>query len=309
MSTLLLTHPSFLEHDTGEDHPECADRLRAILSVLEGEEFMFLHREQAPRASFEQIAKAHPQWYIDNIMRSIPSVGYNIIDGDTIVSPGSGEAALRAAGAVCAAVDAVMKKEVRNVFCAVRPPGHHAEPHQAMGFCLFNNVVIGAHHARDAYGLKRVAIVDFDVHHGNGTQSMCEDDPGLFYVSTHQAPLYPGTGFSDETGIDNNILNIPLAPGSGSAEIRQAFEEKIIPAIAKFSPELIVTSAGFDAHIADPIAHLRLRSDDYGWITNRLTKLAEEKCGHRLISVLEGGYDLNALAASVRIHVLALMGI
>lgn len=305
METLLVTHSACLEHEVPPGHPECPDRLRAVLGALDAEEFALLMRVEAPRATIEQIERVHPPIHIETILNGAPESGFRRVDADTSMSPGSAEAALRAAGAVTYAVDEIMAGRARNAFCAIRPPGHHAEPDQAMGFCLFNNVAIGALHARDAYGLARVAVIDFDVHHGNGTQACFETDPNLFYASTHQWPLYPGTGRAGERGL-GNILNACLPPGAGSAEFREAFADKILPALAQFEPGFIFISAGFDAHAADPLANLRLSEDDYGWVTAELVRLANKVCNGRVVSTLEGGYDLAALAASTRSHVRAL---
>ncbi len=307
MTTFVLTHHACLDHDPGPHHPECPDRLKVILAALEAEEFHFLHREEAPHATRLQLERVHPPSHIDHILAMVPRDGFHSIDGDTTLSPDSGEAALRAAGAVCAAVDLVASGQARNAFCAVRPPGHHAELHQAMGFCFFNNVVVGAMHAREAHGLKRVAVIDWDVHHGNGTQHLIEDDPGFFYASTHQWPLYPGTGDEEEKGVAGNVVNVLLPPGAGSDQFRAAFADKILPAIEAFKPDLIMISAGFDAHAADPIANLRLTTEDYGWATRELLALAKRCCDNRLVSVLEGGYDLGALMACTTVHVRALM--
>jgi len=306
MTTLLLTHPACFDHDPGRMHPESPARLKAILGALSSPEFEALERREAPAAQIEQIARVHSSLYVDRILRAIPASGHVGLDADTVVSPGSGEAALRAAGAVVAAVDAVVAGQVRNAFCAVRPPGHHAESAQAMGFCVFNNVAIGAEQARNRHGLERVAVMDFDVHHGNGTQHMFEKDAGLFYASTHQWPLYPGTGASNEVGV-GNIVNAPLAPMSGSREFRAAMNETILPALRRFKPEMVMISAGFDAHIDDPLASLRLVEADYEWATEALAAVAAEHAGGRLVSTLEGGYDLEALAASTCAHVRALM--
>lgn len=305
METLLVTHSACLEHEVPPGHPECPDRLRAVLGALDAEEFALLMRVEAPRATIEQIERVHPPIHIETILNGAPESGFRRVDADTSMSPGSAEAALRAAGAVTYAVDEIMAGRARNAFCAIRPPGHHAEPDQAMGFCLFNNVAIGALHARDAYGLARVAVIDFDVHHGNGTQACFETDPNLFYASTHQWPLYPGTGRAGERGL-GNILNACLPPGAGSTEFREAFADKILPALAQFEPGFIFISAGFDAHAADPLANLRLSEDDYGWVTAELVRLANKVCNGRVVSTLEGGYDLAALAASTRSHVRAL---
>lgn len=307
MTTLLFTHPACLDHDPGPQHPERPARLAAILAALEAPDFTALGRREAPRADDAQLALVHPDIHVQRILGAVPHVGRARIDADTALSPGSGEAALRAAGAVCAAVDAVAAGEGRNAFCAVRPPGHHAEPGRAMGFCLFNNVAVGALHARKRHGFKRVAVIDFDVHHGNGTQAAFERDADLFYASTHQWPLYPGTGSLHERGVARNILNLPLAPGADSGQFRQAMEKGIVPALEAFRPDMIFISAGFDAHAADPLANLELTTEDFGWATERLAAIAASVCEGRLVSTLEGGYDLDALAASAAAHVRALM--
>ena len=309
MPTVLFTHPDCLEHDTGEYHPECADRLKAILQTLEAEEFMTLHYEQAPKATMEQILRAHSLEHVDFIRDNLPVDGqYNHLDPDTVISARSWEAALRAAGATIAAVDAVVEGKCRNAFCAVRPPGHHAEPRGVMGFCLLNNIAIGALHAQAAHGLRRIAVVDIDVHHGNGTQQIFFNNPGLFYASTHQEDAYPGTGFVHETGCADNIVNVPLPAGAGSEPWRRAVSDLILPRVRAFCPELIMLSAGFDAHGSDPLAHRRLTTEDFHWITDQLCILAGEICNNRLVSVLEGGYDLRALSMSCAAHVRALMG-
>jgi len=306
MTTTLFTHPACLDHDPGDYHPECPDRLRAVLQALDGPEFAALRREEAPRATRAQLALVHPPEHVERVLAAIPARGHYGLDGDTIVSPGSGEAALRAAGAVVAAVDAVATGRTANAFCAVRPPGHHAEADIAMGFCLFNNVAVGAVHAQRAHGLARVAVIDFDVHHGNGTQAMFEREPTLFYASTHQSPLYPGTGARAERGC-GNVVNMPLRPGSGSREFRAAFEAEALPALERFAPDLVMISAGFDAHAADPLAALSLGEADYAWVTAALAEVARRHAGGRVVSTLEGGYDLAALAASSAAHVRALM--
>ncbi|HXV22719.1 MAG TPA: histone deacetylase family protein [Alphaproteobacteria bacterium] len=307
MSTLLVTHPAFLAHDTGADHPERPARLKAVLSALDREEFSGLRRREAPQASLEQVARVHPPGFVDRVIEAMPQTGYVAFDADTICSPGSAEAALRACGAVIAAVDAVAGGEVRNAFCAVRPPGHHAEPMQPMGFCIFNSIAVGALHARAAHGFARVAVIDFDVHHGNGTQTVFERDADLFFASTHQHPLYPGTGGRGERGVANNIVNVPLPPHAGSQEFRGAMERDVLPALRAFKPDFVLISAGFDAHRADPLANLEFEDADYRWVTERLVETAEEVCGGRLVSTLEGGYDLAALASASAEHVRALM--
>ncbi len=306
MVTRLYSHPACLEHDPGDHHPERPDRLRAVLAALDDGAFADLDRHEAPRAEREQLLRVHPDSYVDGVLAAIPESGRVHLDADTAVSPASGEAALRAAGAVCAGVDAVMAGEARNAFCAVRPPGHHAEASHAMGFCLFNNVAVGALHARDRHGVERAAVIDFDVHHGNGTQHTFESDAGLFYASTHQSPLYPGTGGREERGV-GNIVNLPLEPFSGSQEFRAAVSEHLLPALDAFRPGLVLISAGFDAHARDPLAQLNLVEDDYAWITAELVGRAGEHCEGRVVSTLEGGYDLDALAASAAAHVGALI--
>jgi acetoin utilization deacetylase AcuC-like enzyme len=306
MTTLLYTHEACLRHDPGPHHPESPQRLRAILDVLAMEPFAALGRREAPRAALDDIARVHPRSFVERLLAAVPESGYAAVDADTILSPGSGEAALRAAGAVVAAVDAVVADEATNAFCAVRPPGHHAEPHHAMGFCLFNNVAIAAYHARAVHGLDRVAVIDFDVHHGNGTQAAFEEDAALFYASTHQMPLYPDTGASSERGV-GNIVNVPLPPMAGTREFRQAFSGHILPALDSFRPDLVLVSAGFDAHRSDPLAQLMLVESDYAWVTDELLGVAARHAGGRLVSTLEGGYDLDALAASAAAHVGRLM--
>ncbi len=306
MTTLLFTHDDCIEHDAGFSHPERPDRLRAVVAVLEAEAFAALQRRQAPRAEREQIERVHDPAYVSHILGSVPASGHYSLDPDTALSPGSGEAGLRAAGALCAAVDAVLGGEARNAFCAVRPPGHHAEAARAMGFCLFNNVAIGARHAHAAHGLERGAVVDFDVHHGNGTQSAFERDGDFLFASSHQSPCYPGTGSEAETGV-GNIVNAELPPGSGSEAFRHAFGERILPALDGFAPKMILISAGFDAHASDPLAQLNLTEDDFAWATREILAIAGKHCEERIVSTLEGGYDLDALGASVAAHVAVLM--
>ena len=308
MTTALITHPACLDHDMGPHHPECPDRLHAVLHALEAPEFAGLQRESAPEATVEQLTRVHPVDLVEALLAIRPELGELVaLDGDTSMGEGSAEAALRAAGAGVAAVDAVMEGRVQSAFAAVRPPGHHAEPNRPMGFCLFNNAAIAALHARSHWGLKRVAVVDFDVHHGNGTQAMFESDAGLFYASSHQSPCYPGTGHTSERGVAGNIVNAPLRPGDGSVAFRNAWERIILPALDRFEPELLIISAGFDAHRDDPLAQLRVETSDYAWLTDQLVALAERHCQGRVVSMLEGGYDLNALAASAAVHVRGLM--
>lgn len=307
MTTALYTHESCLRHDPGRGHPESPDRLKVVLSALEEDSFSALARYEAPRATIEQIARIHPIDHVTQILEGMPEQGYARIDADTVVSPASGEAVLRAAGAVCAAVDNVVAGTVKNAFCAIRPPGHHAEPTIPMGFCVFNSIAVGAAQARSRHGMERIAVVDFDVHHGNGTQAAFQNDPNLFYASTHQSPLYPGTGSPRETGIRNNIVNAPLPPGAGSDLFREAMALRVLPALQRFAPEFLLVSAGFDAHRDDPLAGLRLTDDDYRWVTGELARVADICCGGRIVSALEGGYDLDALARCVSIHVQGLM--
>jgi acetoin utilization deacetylase AcuC-like enzyme len=303
MTTLLITHDDCLEHDTGAYHPERPDRLRAVLKAMEQDVFRGLKREEAPRASFAAMARAHPGDFVVQILDAIPAHDLAQLDADTVISAGSGEAMQRAAGAVVRAVDAVAKGEARNAFCAVRPPGHHAESTRAMGFCLVNNVVVGALHARAVHGHKRIAVVDFDVHHGNGTQEMFWDDAEAFYASTHQYPFYPGTGSTKERGAHGNIVNVPLAAGTGPEVFRSRFSGELLPALEAFRPDILLISAGFDAHKDDPLAELRLTESDFAWATAGLMDVARKQCGGRVVSVLEGGYNLDALADCATAHV------
>jgi acetoin utilization deacetylase AcuC-like enzyme len=307
MPTLLLTHPACLEHLTPMGHPERPDRLRAIERILEHERFQTLAREQAPLASLETIALCHPMDYIERVRDATPSEGLVRLDADTSMSPGSFEAALRAAGGATRAVDEVMDQSAANAFVATRPPGHHAETAVPMGFCLFNNAAIAARYAQQQHGAERVAIVDFDVHHGNGSQEIFWSDPTVMYCSTHQMPLYPGTGAMSERGEHNTIVNAPLRPGDGGDEFREALDTVILPRLNEFRPDLIVISAGFDAHMRDPLANLNLVEPDFAWATRKLMEVADRYAQGRVVSVLEGGYDLDGLARSVAAHVLALM--
>jgi acetoin utilization deacetylase AcuC-like enzyme len=312
MSTLLLTHPSFLAHDTGPGHPERPDRMRAIDKVLEHELFSSLVREEAPlRDDVEDaILLAHPQRYLDWVKNLRPRPGEEPVrlDPDTALSPTSWEPALRAVGAGLRAVDCVVDPAagIRNAFAQVRPCGHHAEHERAMGFCIFNNVAIAALYARKKHGAERIAVVDFDVHHGNGTQDIFWSDKDLFLASTHQMPLYPGTGALGETGV-GNIWNAPLRPGDGGDPFKDAFESRILPALRNFGPDLVLISAGFDAHQDDPLANLRLIEPDFAWATSKIAEVADKHAGGRLVSMLEGGYNLAALARSVGVHVGVLM--
>jgi len=307
MTTQLYFHPICIEHDPGEMHPECPGRLRSVMTALSSPDFNDLVRLEAPQATVEQLNRAHDADYVRLVLDNVPNEGRVHLDPDTAMCPESGEAALRGAGAACAAVDAVLAGETDNAFCAVRPPGHHAERDRAMGFCLFNNVAVAAEHARSVHGLKRVAVVDFDVHHGNGTQHTFYDDPDVFFGSSHQSPFYPGTGNRDETGAGDATCNVPLPAGAGSVEFKAAWADTILPAMERFRPELIIISAGFDAHERDPLAELNVKTEDYRWITAEIAGVAARVCSGRMISSLEGGYDLQALGESVDRHVRALM--
>ena len=307
MTTLTFSHPVCEQHIAGRSHPERPERLAAIRDALSDPQFDDLVRREAPLAPLAAVDLAHAPGYGAFVIDNIPSEGRAAFDADTVVSPASGEAALRGVGAAMAAVDAVMAGEAANAFCAIRPPGHHAEKGRPMGFCLFNNVAIAAHHARKAHGLSRVAVMDFDVHHGNGTQDIFWDEPELFYASTHQAPFYPGTGAREERGAHRNIANAPLPAGAGSSAFRRAMNEEILPALRDFAPEFLIISAGFDAHRADPLAMLELEEADFAWATEELLTVARDTAQGRLISALEGGYDLQALGRSAAAHVAALM--
>ena len=307
MSTLLVSHRACLEHLTPAGHPERPDRLRAIEQVLEAEAFQDLAREQAPLGTKEQIALCHPTDYVDEIESASPDYGLVRLDADTTMSPGSYEAALRGVGGGILAADEVIAGKVRNAFVAVRPPGHHAETARPMGFCLFNSAAIVARHAQKRYGVEHAAIVDFDVHHGNGSQDIFWSEKTVMYCSTHEMPLYPGTGSVGERGMHNNIVNAPLRAGDSGDQFREAFETAILPRLRDFKPDFLVISAGFDAHTRDPLANLNLIEADYAWVTKKLMEIADERAGGRIVSMLEGGYDLQGLSRSVAAHVTALM--
>lgn len=306
MATLLYTHSSSLAHVTPEGHPERVDRIRAINQILANPHFNELIRREAPMGRDEDILAAHSTEHLALIKATAPEQDFEYLDGDTSMSPGSLEAAYRAVGAATAAVDAVFRGEADNAFCAMRPPGHHAERAKPMGFCLFNNAAIAAYYARKRYDAERVAVVDFDVHHGNGTQDIFWSDENLFYGSTHQMPLYPGTGEASETGV-GNIFNAPLRAGDGGQQFREAMRSIILPALDSFRPDLVIISAGFDAHHADPLGSLQLTEEDFVWATLEVMEAAYKHARGRVVSVLEGGYDLRALASSVGVHVQALM--
>jgi acetoin utilization deacetylase AcuC-like enzyme len=306
MTTLLITHPASLNHITPPGHPERVDRIRAINQILAAPHFRELKRAEAPLGRDEDILRAHSMDHLRHIRSMAPEQDVEYLDPDTVMSPGSLEAALRAVGAATAAVDAVFRGEADNAFCAMRPPGHHAESKRPMGFCLFNNAAIAARYARARYDAERVAVVDFDVHHGNGTQEIFWFDPDLFYGSTHQMPLYPGTGAVNETGV-GNIFNAPLRAGDGGPQFREAMRSIILPALDVFAPDLVIVSAGFDAHHADPLGSLQFTEEDFVWATLELMAAADAHAAGRVVSVLEGGYDLQGLAASAGAHVQALM--
>jgi acetoin utilization deacetylase AcuC-like enzyme len=306
-TTLVISHPACLDHDMGEGHPERPDRLRAIERALESEAFQLLARDSAPRADLGTIARVHPQEYIEAIRDATPQQGLAALDPDTSMSPGSFEAALRAAGGAVFAVDEVMSGKARNAFVSTRPPGHHAEVATAMGFCFFNNAAIAARHAQAAHGAERVAIMDFDVHHGNGVQHIFWNDPTVMYASTHQMPHYPGTGARSERGEHNQIVNAPLRAGDGGEAFREAMESAILPRLEAFAPDLMIISAGFDAHRRDPLGNLNLVEADFAWATRKLMGVARAHAHERVVSVLEGGYDLEGLSRSVAAHVTALM--
>ena len=307
MSTLLITHPACLEHQTPSGHPERPDRLRAIEKAFEDERFQTLAREQAPRADFETIALAHPMEYVQALENATPEEGVIHLDADTAMSPGSFEAALRAVGGGMMAVDEVMNQNAANAFVATRPPGHHAETARPMGFCLFNNIAIATRYAQKRYGAERAAIVDFDVHHGNGSQDIFWADKSVMYCSTHEMPLYPGTGAISERGEFNTIVNAPLRAGDGGAEFREAMETVILPRLREFKPDILLISAGFDAHTRDPLANLNLVEADFTWVTQKLMEIADQSAQGRIVSMLEGGYDLQGLSRSAAAHVTALM--
>jgi acetoin utilization deacetylase AcuC-like enzyme len=308
VTTLLVTHEACAAHNMGEGHPERPQRLRAVDQALAHEMFSLLVRDSAPRATIEALTEVHPAEYVAAVEQASPSQGRVRLDADTAMSPGSWEAALRAAGGAVFAVDEVAAKRIDNAFVATRPPGHHAETATPMGFCFFNNAAVAARHAQRAHQLERVAIVDFDVHHGNGTQDIFWSDPSVMYASTHQMPLYPGTGARGETGDPDQIVNAPLRAGDGGEVFRAAFTQAILPRLRAFSPDLIIISAGFDAHYRDPLGNLNLNEADFAWVTQRLMDVAQSHCDGRVVSLLEGGYDLDGLARSAAAHVGALMG-
>ena len=307
MTTLLIENPAGMDHLMPPGHPEQVARLEAVRTALAAPPFAALVRQEAPLADEADLLLAHPQAHVDRIRAAMPEAGLVALDPDTHASPGSWAAALKGVGGMIAGIDAVLDGRATNAFVATRPPGHHAEQTRAMGFCFFGTIAIGARHALERRGLSRVAVVDFDVHHGNGTQDILWDEPRAFFVSSHQMPLFPGTGAASERGGSNNILNIPLPPGSDGAHMRSLYETRVFPALRAFAPELILVSAGFDAHRFDPLANLGWDESDFAWLTREICNLADELCDGRVVSTLEGGYDLPALAASVAAHVTELM--
>ena len=309
MATRLYEHEIFLEHITPPGHPERADRLRSLNIALEHGNFAGLERKQAPQANEDAVTLAHPEEHLFAVMRQMPEEEGEIrqIEADTYASPKSFQAALTAIGGALAGVDDVFSGAADNVFLAARPPGHHAEKNKAMGFCFFNTVAIAARHAMKTHGAERVAIVDWDVHHGNGTQDIFWDDPNVLFCSTHQMPLYPGSGAKTEEGLFGTVVNAPLSANDGSEHFRDAFKSRVLKAVDNFSPDLILVSAGFDAHYRDPLAQINLTGDDFDWATGRLMEMAGKHARNRLVSVLEGGYDLEGLAESAGMHILRLM--
>ncbi len=306
MTTRLYHHPICLEHVNSPGHPERPDRLRAIEKAISGDQFNALERLEAPEADPELFMLAHPKRHVKKVESLIPEEGFVRVDADTSACPQSWLAVKRAVGGALAGVDDVFEKRANNVFASVRPPGHHAEKSTAMGFCLINSVAVAARYAQEKYGAERIAIIDFDVHHGNGTQDIFYDDPSVLFASSHQMPLYPGTGALNETGM-GNIFNTPLREGDGGSAFKEAYRQRVLPAIDNFAPDLILISAGFDAHHRDPLAGLELVADDFDWVTGKLMELATKHCDNRVVSILEGGYDLEGLAESAAAHINRLM--
>jgi len=304
MKAHIYTHPSFLRHDTGPGHPECAERLSVLLKLFQEKPFSTLPVITAEEADYAHILRAHTRSYVENLQDIMPERGHAYADNDTVISPGTWNAAMYAVGTVCRAVDDAIRDECDRAFCAVRPPGHHAGPAKSEGFCLFNNIFIGAMQAKVAHGLKRIAIVDFDVHHGNGTDTMARGQTGIFFASTHEWPLYPGTGLP-ENDIEGHITNITLKAGDGSEAFRAAWI-KILAQLDDYAPQLIMISAGFDAHKDDPLANINLTEDDFSWVTEEIGAIADKHANGKIVSVLEGGYNLDALKRSVASHLAAL---
>ena len=305
MKTGIITTDTYLNHDTGQGHPERADRVTVIIEHLKKLESKNLIWQKPVKFDLKYLQLTHDKNYLSNVKNSFPTKGLNFLDGDTILSPGSKEATIDAVGSIISAIDGVMKKDFRNAFCAVRPPGHHAEKQKAMGFCVYNNVAVGAYYLLEKYNLNKVAIIDFDVHHGNGTQDIFCNNEKVLYISSHQYPYYPGSGAANEKGIKDNVLNIPLAAGTQSHEFLNAYDV-VFKKLKEFKPEFILLSAGFDAHKDDPLARINLESKDYYTLTKRIMTLGKELCGEKIVSILEGGYDLKALKESVDYHIKSL---
>jgi acetoin utilization deacetylase AcuC-like enzyme len=307
VTTLLVSQPNFESHVTPHGHPERPDRIRAVDEALSHSRFGSLVRRNAPSGDLELATLVHGPKYLQSLRDARPAEGVGQLDTDTFISSGSLSTVATALGGALSALEAVVLGETDNAFCAIRPPGHHATRETPMGFCLINTIAIAAREAQRKHGAERVAIIDFDVHHGNGTQDIFNRDSSVFYASTHQMPLYPGTGAAHETGV-GNIVNVPLNAGTGKAEMREAYRDTILPALDSFAPDLILVSAGFDADHRDPLAQLNWMPDDFAWITGKLMDIASRRCGDRIVSLLEGGYDLKGLAAGARAHVATLMG-
>ena len=305
MKTAIITTNTYLDHNTGHGHPERADRVTAVIEHLKKVKSKNLIWKKPTKFDLKYLEYAHDKNYLDNINESFPKHGLNFLDGDTIISPGSKDATRDAVGSILTAIDGVMKKDFSNAFCAVRPPGHHAEKKKAMGFCVYNNVAVGAYYLLEKYNIKKVAIIDFDVHHGNGTQNIFYDNEKVLYISSHQYPYYPGSGAANEKGNKDNILNVPLSAGTQPHEFLNAYES-IFKKLKTFKPEFILLSAGFDAHKDDPLAQINLESKDYYTLTKRILTLAKQLCSGKVVSILEGGYDLNALKESVDYHIKSL---
>ncbi|MFC3705549.1 histone deacetylase family protein [Devosia honganensis] len=306
MTTLLVSQPNFADHRTPEGHPERADRIRAVDEALAAPRFEALVRREAPHGDLMLAELVHDPHYLGLLRGARPAEGIGQLDADTFISDRSLDTAATGLGGALAALDAVLLGEADNAFCAIRPPGHHAEIARPMGFCLINTIAITAREAQRKYGAERIAIVDFDVHHGNGTQDIFKDDPDVFYASSHQIPLYPGTGDPGETGA-GNIVNAGLSPGSGGEAMREAYRDAILPALDDFAPDIVLISAGFDAHIRDPLAQLEWVDEDFRWVTGKLMEVAGRRCSNRIVSLLEGGYDLEGLAGGASQHVATLL--